>query len=84
MYDISIKIPKEILLKLHQDEKDFARYIKKILAMDLYKNRQISLGRCADIAEMTKKEFIQYLGGNSISIFSITSKGEFLEELENA
>ena len=66
MCDISIKVSMEVLLKLHQDENNFARYIKKILAMDLYKNRQISLDRCTDIGEMIKEEFMQYLGRNSI------------------
>lgn len=55
-----------------------------MLALDLYKNKRISLGYCANIAEMTKEEFIQYLSRNGVSIFSFASEEEFLEELENA
>lgn len=58
--------------------------MKKILALDLYKNRKVSLGYCASVAEMTKEEFVQYLGMNGISIFSFHSEEEFLEELANA
>lgn len=81
---VSINVPEEILLDLHEDTKDFADYMKKTLALDLYKNKKVSLGYCASVAEMTKEEFIQYLGMNDISIFSFVSENEFLEELANA
>ncbi len=81
---VSINVPEEILLDLHEDINDFAQYIKKMLAMDLYKNKKVSLGYCANVAEMTKEDFVQYLGANGVSIFSFTSESEFLEELENA
>jgi len=56
---VSINIPEEILPDLHEDKKDFADYMKKMLAMDLYKNNKVSLGYCDSVAEMTKEEFIQ-------------------------
>ena len=55
-----------------------------MLAVDLYKNRKVSLGYCADIAGMAKEDFVKYLGKNGISIFSFESEKEFLEELANA
>lgn len=81
---VSINIPEEILLDLHEDKDDFAEYMKKMLALDLYKNKKVSLGYCASVAEMTKEEFIQYLAMNDVSIFSFASENEFLEELANA
>ena len=81
---VSINIPEEILLDLHEDQKDFADYMKKMLALDLYKNKKVSLGYCASVAEMTKEEFVQYLGKNDVSVFSFVSENEFLEELANA
>ena len=81
---VSINVPEEVLLDLHEDKNDFAEYMKKTLAMDLYKNKKVSLGYCASVAEMTKEEFMQYLGRNGVSIFSFVSDNEFLEELENA
>ena len=71
---VSIDVPEEILLDLHEDKKEFTDYMKKMLALDLYKNKKISLGYCASVAEMTKEEFIQYLGINGISIFSFENK----------
>ena len=55
-----------------------------MLALDLYKNKKVSLGYCASVAEMTKEELVQYLGTNGVSIFSFASENEFLEELANA
>lgn len=81
---VSINVPEEILLDLHEDKNDFAKYTKCILAIDLYKNKRVSLGYCASVADMTKEEFIKYLGKNDISIFSFDSEEEFLEELANA
>lgn len=81
---VSINVPEEILLNLHENEDDFAIYMKCMLAVDLYKNRKVSLGYCADIADMTKEDFIKYLSQNNISIFSFEDEKEFLEELANA
>lgn len=81
---ISINVPEEILLDLHENKDDFTAYMKCMLAVDLYKNRKVSLGYCADIADMAKEDFVKYLGRNGISIFSFESKKEFLEEIENA
>ena len=50
----------------------------------MYKNRRVSLGYCADIAEMTKEEFIRYLGSHEISIFEFDWGNNFMEEIINA
>ena len=81
---VSINVPEEILLNLHENQKDFAEYTKCMLAVDLYKNKGVSLGYCASVAEMAKEDFIKYLGKNDISIFSYDDEEEFLEELANA
>lgn len=81
---VSINVPEEILLDLHEDRDNFADYMKKMLALDLYKNKKVSLGYCASVAEMTKEEFVQYLGKNDVSVFSFVSENEFLEEVANA
>ncbi len=81
---VSIKIPDEILLDLHEDKSQFEKYAKQMIAMDLYKNKKVSLGYCATIAEMPKDDFIFLLGKNEVSIFSYNSEDEFSEEVLNA
>lgn len=81
---VSFDVPEEILLDLHEEKEDFTKYIKQLTALDLYKNKRVSLGYCANVAGMTKEDFINYLGVNGISIFAFESEEEFLEELANA
>ena len=84
MPKITVNIPEEILLYLNISESYFSNYAKKFLAIDLYKNKNISLGYCAELAEMTKEDFILFLGENKISIFGFENEKEFLEEVNNA
>lgn len=81
---VSINIPEEILLDLHENEDDFVTYMKCVLAVDLYTNKKVALGYCAGIADMSKEDFIKYLGKNEISVFSFESEKEFMDELANA
>ncbi len=81
---VSFNVPEEILLDLHEEKEDFIKYIKRLTALDLYKNKRVSLGYCANVADMTKEDFVKYLGQNGISIFAFESENEFLEELANA
>jgi predicted HTH domain antitoxin len=81
---VSINVPEEVFLDLHENKEDFTEYMKKTMALDLYKNKKVSLEYCASIAELTKEEFIQYLSMNKVSIFSFESEEDFLEELANA
>lgn len=81
---VSINVPEEILLDLHENEDDFAVYMKRMVAVDLYKNKKVSLGYCEKVLDMTKEDFIKYLGKNGVSIFSFDDEKEFLGELANA
>ena len=81
---VSFDVPEEILLDLHEDKTGFTEYIKQMVALDLYKNKKVSLGYCASTAGMSKEEFVKYLGNNNVSIFGFESEDDFLEELANA
>lgn len=81
---VKLNVPKEILLGLNTNENTFSRYVKSFIALDLYKNKNISLGYCAELAEMTKEDFILFLGENKVSIFEFKDDLEFLEEMNNA
>lgn len=81
---ISFDFPEEILLSLHKNKEDIANYAKMICAIDLYSKGEISLGQGAEIAGMTKEDFIYCLGMNEISIFKYESEDEFLEDIANA
>lgn len=84
MCQIAIDIPNEVLFdtKMNMDEAE--RFARQAVALGYYTQSGVSIGYCAQIAGMSKEEFIKYLGRNHISIFRFDSKEEFLEELDNA
>ena len=81
---ISLNVPNEILLDLKINENTFSSYVKKFVALDLYKNKNVSLGYCSQFAEITKEDFIKFLGANNVSVFGYDDEDEFLEEVHNA
>ena len=84
MCQLSIQIPKEILLSINETEQGLTLYMKKLLALNLYEQHKISLGYGAELAEMTEEDFIYELGREGISIFHYDSEKMFQKELENA
>ena len=81
---VAVNIPEEVLLDLRETRNNFANYVKTMIAIDLYKNKKVSLGYCAEVAEMSKEEFVKCLGQNGVSIFGFDSEKEFMEEFANA
>ena len=81
---ISFDFPEEILLSLHKNKEDIANYAKIMCAVDLYSKGEVSLGQGAEIAGMTKEDFIYYLGMNKVSIFKFESEEDFWEDIANA
>ena len=59
-------------------------FVKRAVALAYYTKGKVSLGYCAEIADMTEADFIQYLGENKVSIFHFDDMNEFTEELKNA
>ncbi|RLL89284.1 hypothetical protein CN13_06290 [Petrotoga sp. HKA.pet.4.5] len=70
MKTISINLPDFIDL----NEKE----IKLLIASKLYEEGKLSLGEAAQLAELSKRAFIEILGGFDISLFNYNT-----EELRN-
>lgn len=58
---VSINVPKEVIFSLFDSESEFADYVKMTIAKDLYKNRNVSLEHCAEVANMSEQEFVRCL-----------------------
>lgn len=82
--NINITIPEEILLTLREDGKQLALNMKKYTAIKLYQDRKLSVGHCAQLAEMTEEDFIKFMGENGVSIFGFSSADDLKEDLANA
>ncbi len=81
---ISVEIPTAVMYDTHMTSEETLDYARKLLAVDYYQNRGISIGYCAQIAGMNEEDFMKYLGQKGISVFHFDNKEEFLDELNNA
>ena len=79
-----IELPEEILLSLHVDENEIIQEMKRTLAVKYFKERKLSIGQSAELAEMTEEDFVKYLGSQNISIFNIDNLDELKKDLGNA
>ena len=84
MCTLAIEIPDEVLLNVHKTKAEVALYMKQLYAVDLYKKKQVSLGCCAALAEMSEEDFVYFLAEFEVSIFSFDDDEELENELKNA
>lgn len=79
-----LKFPEEILFSLRESEDKFLKEIKIIAAVNYYKEKRLSIGQAALLAEMNEEEFIKLLASFKISIFRYENNDELLKDLKNA
>ena len=84
MCQIAIDIPNEVLFDTRMSKQEANSFAKKAVALCYYVQNGVSLGYCAQIAGMSKENFIRYLGDHNVSIFHYDDEDEFQEELSNA
>lgn len=84
MCQVAIDIPNEVLFDTKMSQEEANQFARRAVALGYYTQNGVSIGYCAQIAEMSEEEFIRYLGRNNVSIFRFDDKEEFLEELKNA
>ena len=80
----TIELPEEVMLSLRTDEDEFIKEMKKTMAVKYFKNKKLSIGQSAELAEMTEEDFIKYLGRNNISMFRFDDINELKEDVNNA
>lgn len=68
---INIDLPSDILLTLNESEKELEKRIKVSLAIQLYVQQKVTIGKAAQIASMSRLQFETMLSENNISISSL-------------
>ena len=60
--EIVIQVPEKVLLAERTDAVSFGRELRMLAAVKLYELGRLSSGRAAELAGMTRLEFLQSLG----------------------
>ena len=84
MCEVAFSIPNEVLYDTKMSKSEAVAFAKRAVALCYYTQNKVSLGYCAQIADMPKDAFIRYLGANGVSVFQYDDEQEFVEEMNNA
>ncbi len=66
---MTIQVPYDVFIHLHKSRIEAAQDIQCQAAIRYYKTRKLSLGKAAELAGMTRFEFIEYLRFQQEPIF---------------
>lgn len=83
MCTITVNCPDEVLLSLKKQPDDMAAEIRLAAAMKLFELGQLSSGRAAQLAGISRVEFLHATGRYKVPAFSLTAE-EIEEDLKNA
>jgi predicted HTH domain antitoxin len=70
MLRIQVDVPEQVLLAEKMDEATFARELSVLAAIKLYELGRLSSGRAAEMAAMSRVEFLLELGRYKVFPFS--------------
>lgn len=69
---ISIEIPSDILLALNENENELKKDIKTSLAIHLYQQEKLTIGKAAQLCDLSRYDFERLLSENRIPISNLT------------
>jgi predicted HTH domain antitoxin len=70
--NITIDLPKDILLTLNENENELRKQIKLSLAIRLYRLQKITIGKAAQIAGLSRYDFETILSENEVPISNLS------------
>ncbi len=68
---INIELPSDILLTINESETELKKRIKLSLAIQLYIQQKITIGKAAQIADMTRLQFETLLSEHKIPVSNL-------------
>lgn len=83
MPHVELDVPDEVLLSLKERADEFARDVKLLAAVKLFELGKLSSGRAAQLAGLSRVEFLLVLGKYRVSPFQTTAE-ELDQDLLNA
>jgi predicted HTH domain antitoxin len=80
---IQLEIPEETLISLKQDPESFSKDLRLLAAVKLLEMGRLSSGRAAQLAGVSRAEFLLLIGRYRISPFASTME-EIAADIANA
>ncbi len=79
--ELQIAIPEDVLYTLNENKNDFIKQMKLFTAIELYRLQKLSMGKAAELAGMSKVDFMLSLGNYGVVVIDYDEE-DFKEELE--
>ena len=83
MTQLTLEMPESAFSTLHQAPSEFAQEMRVAAAVKWYELERISQGRAAEIAGLTRADFINALSRYRVTPFQYTEE-ELIEEMRDA
>jgi len=83
MSTVQIEIPEEVLISLKETPETIVRELPILAAVKLFEIGKLSSGRAAQLAGMSRVQFLLVLGKYQVSPFSLTAE-ELERDVDNA
>lgn len=80
-HTINIELPSDILLTLNESEFELKKRIKHAFAIQLYTQEKVTIGKAAQIADMTRFQFETLLSEHKIPISNLDIE-DILSDIE--
>ena len=68
---LKINIPETVYASLKMSAEETDKLVRKMLALGAFKTRNLSFGKAAELAQMDKWNFIEYLSEEKVSVFNM-------------
>lgn len=80
---LKINIPETVYASLKMSSEETDKLVRKMLALGAFKTRNLSFGKAAELAQMDKWNFIEYLSEEKVSVFNMYPE-DFKDQLKFA